>query len=83
MAVSVEIAETPRRNLSQRISFSCTISRMESENKAWDHLTYRQKNHRLFLEQKETLDRFLETGAITKAQHDKSLRDLKEKMGEA
>ena len=56
---------------------------MESGNKAWDHLTYRQKNHRLFLEQKETLDRFLETGAITKAQHDKSLRDLKEKMGEA
>ena len=54
---------------------------MESENKAWDHLTYREKNHRLFLEQKETLDRFLETGAITKAQHDKSLHDLKEKMG--
>ena len=55
---------------------------MESENKAWDHLTYREKNHQLFLEQTETLDRFLETGAITKAQHDKSLHDLKEKMDE-
>jgi hypothetical protein len=28
------------------------------------------------------MDRFLATGAITKAQHDKSLQDLKEKMNE-
>lgn len=27
-------------------------------------------------------DRFLSTGAISQAQHDKSLHDLREKMGE-
>ncbi len=35
----------------------------------------------LFLRQKETLDLFLKNGAITRAQYDKSLGDLKEKMG--
>ena len=35
----------------------------------------------LFLRQRETLDMFLEKGAITQAQHDKSLHDLIEKMG--
>ena len=34
----------------------------------------------LFLSQKDTLDKFLERGAISKAQYDKSLGDLKEKM---
>ncbi|MBR4473524.1 MAG: hypothetical protein IKS55_07780 [Oscillospiraceae bacterium] len=43
----------------------------------------RRKNHELFLRQKELLDLFLEHGAITQAQHDKSLHDLIEKMGEA
>ena len=42
----------------------------------------RRKNHELFLRQKELLDLFLEHGAITQAQHDKSLHDLIEKMGE-
>lgn len=36
---------------------------------------------RLFERQKELLDTFLEHGAISKAQYDKSLGDLKEKMG--
>jgi hypothetical protein len=35
----------------------------------------------LFLRQKRTLDLFLERGTITKAQYDKSLGDLIEKMG--
>ena len=35
----------------------------------------------LFLRQKKTLDMFLERGAISQAQHDKSLHDLIEKMG--
>lgn len=35
----------------------------------------------LFLRQKETLDTFLKNGAISKAQYDKSLGDLKRKMG--
>ena len=43
--------------------------------------THKEKLALLFKEQKQTLDCFLERGAITKAQHDKSLHDLKEKMG--
>lgn len=35
----------------------------------------------LFLHQKQTLDTFLEHGAITKQQYDKSFGDLKIKMG--
>ena len=40
-----------------------------------------EKKRRLFLSQKETLDTFLEHGAITRAQYEKSLGDLKAKMG--
>ena len=36
---------------------------------------------KLYLDQKNTLDIFLENGAITKAQYDKSLGDLTRKMG--
>ena len=54
---------------------------MKIENSAWDHLTYAEKNKQLFLKQRQTLDMFLERGAISKAQHDKSLHDLIEKMG--
>ena len=35
----------------------------------------------LYLQQKQLLDTFLEHGAISQAQYDKSLRDLTEKMG--
>ena len=52
-------------------------------DKQWADLTYAQKNHELILKQKRTLDMFLEHGAITQAQHDKSLHDLTEKMGES
>ena len=45
--------------------------------------SYDEKNHQLFLHQKKTLDTFLEHGAISQAQHDKSLHDLIEKMGKA
>ena len=45
-----------------------------------EYLTYEEKNHRLFLEQKKTLDLFLERGAISKAQYEKSLHDLIAKM---
>ena len=53
------------------------------ENQAWEKLTYEEKNHQLYLKQKQMLDMFLEHGAISQAQHDKSLHDLTEKMGEA
>ena len=52
------------------------------QNPAWDALTRAEKNHQLFLSQKHTLALFLERGAISRAQHDKSLRDLEIKMGE-
>ena len=53
-----------------------------NDNSAWEKLTYKEKNHQLFLREKELLDGFLEHGAISQAQHDKSLHDLIEKMGE-
>ena len=40
-----------------------------------------QKKRDLYLRQKELLATLLEHGAISQAQHDKSLRDLTEKMG--
>ena len=40
-----------------------------------------QKRAQLFLTQKETLDCFLERGAISRQQYEKSLHDLQEKMG--
>ena len=43
--------------------------------------TPEEKKKQLFLRQKETLDTFLERGAITKAQYDKSLGDLIRLMG--
>ena len=43
----------------------------------------KQKNHELYLRQKALLDQFLEKGAISQKQHDKSLQDLREKMHEA
>ena len=47
----------------------------------WASLSHEEKNQHLFLRQKELLDMFLERGAISQAQHDKSLHDLIEKMG--
>ncbi|MBQ6397697.1 MAG: hypothetical protein IJI06_06060 [Oscillospiraceae bacterium] len=47
----------------------------------WEKLTYKKKNHQLFVKEKALLAGFLEHGAISQAQHDKSLHDLIEKMG--
>ena len=55
---------------------------MKKEMKDWSALSYEEKTHQLYLKQKELLDQFLERGAITQAQHDKSLHDLTVKMGE-
>lgn len=45
----------------------------------WSSLSYEEKNEVLFHNQKRMLDQFLERGAISKEQHDKSLHDLIEK----
>ena len=54
----------------------------KEKNTGWDALSYQEKNHQLFLTQKSMLAKFLERGAISQAQHDRSLRDLTVKMGE-
>ena len=51
-------------------------------NVDWSALSYGEKNELLFLDQKRTLDLFLERGAISQAQYDKSLHDLREKKGQ-
>jgi len=51
-------------------------------NEPWNQLTHQEKNHELYVKQKSLLQQFLSTRAISQAQHDKSLHDLREKMGE-
>lgn len=53
----------------------------EAESSRWISLTPEEKKRELFLRQKDLLDTFLSTGAISQAQHDKSLKCLIEKMG--
>ena len=47
----------------------------------WERLSPEEKKKQLYLNQKQTLEAFLERGAISKAQFDKSLGDLTVKMG--
>ena len=47
----------------------------------WAYLSAGEKKKQLFLNQKQTLDAFLSRGAISQQQYDKSLGDLREKMG--
>ena len=54
---------------------------MSESQIVWENLTPEEKRKQLFLKQKKTLDFFLERNAISKAQYDKSLGDLIEKMG--
>ena len=52
-----------------------------SEQIPWEQMTPDEKKKQLFLNQKRTLDLFLERNAISKVQYDKSLGDLIDKMG--
>ena len=56
---------------------------IDAEEQPMLGLSSAEKKHKLFLDQKVTLDLFLERGAISKKQYDKSLHDLRVKMGEA
>ena len=47
----------------------------------WEQMNPSQKKKQLFLNQKELLDKFLERHAISQAQYQKSLGDLRLKMG--
>ena len=56
-----------------------SIKNLNSDN--WSSPSPAEKKLELFRRQKELLDTFLSTGAISQAQHDKSLNCLIEKMG--
>lgn len=49
--------------------------------KSWEEMTPEEKKIQLYIKQKNMLDSFLARNAISKAQYDKSLGDLTEKMG--
>ena len=51
------------------------------EQYEWEQLSPEDKKKQLYLNQRQTLEAFLARGAISKAQFDKSLGDLTEKMG--
>ena len=51
------------------------------EQYEWERLSPEDKKKQLYLNQKQTLDAFLARGAISKAQYDKRLGDLTDKMG--
>ena len=54
---------------------------MNESQTTWESMTPEEKKQELFRRQKRMLDLFLERNAISKAQYDKSLGDLIEKMG--
>ena len=54
---------------------------MEQTDPKWSDLSAPEKKRQLFLNQKATLLLFLEKGAITQAQFEKSYGDLMRKMG--
>lgn len=53
---------------------------ISTEQIEWEKLSPEEKKKQLFLKQKNLLDTFLERNAISQAQYDKSLGDLREKM---
>lgn len=54
---------------------------MNIESVDWALLSPNEKKKQLFLKQKNLLDTFLEKHAISQEQYDKSLGDLRDKMG--
>ena len=54
---------------------------LNKDTAATSPLSNQDKKLALFIRQKKLLDTFLEHGAISKSQYDKSFHDLTEKMG--
>ena len=54
---------------------------MKDKIMIWDQLSYQEKNHQLYIRQKDMLALFLQKRAISQEQYEKSLNDLTEKMG--
>ena len=51
------------------------------DDRTWESMSAEEKKRGLYLRQRHLLDTFLEHGAISRAQYEKSLGDLTEKMG--
>ena len=51
------------------------------EQTEWEKLSPEEKKKELYMKQKALLEAFLERGAISQAQYEKSLGDMTEKMG--
>ncbi|MBQ6262708.1 MAG: hypothetical protein IJK58_04255 [Clostridia bacterium] len=47
----------------------------------WESLSREEKKKQLFLKQKDLLETFLKSGAISRAQYEKSYNDMNEKLG--
>lgn len=52
-----------------------------NEQDEWEKLSPEEKKKQLFLKQKRLLETFLERNAISQSQFEKSLGDMREKMG--
>ena len=53
---------------------------MKDKIMIWDQLSYQEKNHQLYIRQKDMLALLLQKRAISQEQFEKSLHDLTEKM---
>ena len=60
---------------------ACNNGERQSKMMKNEPMNAEKKERDLYLRQKELLDTFLEHGAISRAQYDKSLGDLTVKMG--
>ena len=60
---------------------ACNNGERQSKMMENEPMNAEEKKRDLYLRQKELLDMFLEHGAISRAQYDKSLGDLTVKMG--
>ena len=68
------------RNINLQVH-ACNNGERQSKMMENEPMNAEEKKRDLYLRQKELLDTFLEHGAINRAQYDKSLGDLTEKMG--
>lgn len=53
-----------------------------AQNSVWETMSTEEKNRQLFHKQKAMLDLFMEKGAISREQHDRSLSDLTRRMSQ-
>lgn len=68
------------RNINLQVH-ACNNGERQSKTMKNEPMTAEEKKRDLYLRQKQLLDTFLEHGAISRAQYDKSLGDLTVKMG--